>query len=52
MIWIEFSYGYFATSVLVGSCGVILNAPILYDKREPIDVKLTQVALAVLLKNN
>ena len=43
---------FFATAVLVGSCGIILSAPTLYDKREPIDIKLSEIALAVLSKKN
>ena len=37
---------FFETAVLVGSCGVILNAPTLYDKRELYDIKLSQEAFS------
>ncbi|XP_013775687.2 acetylcholine receptor subunit alpha-like [Limulus polyphemus] len=36
----------FTIAVLVGTCGIILHAPTLYDSREPVDVKLSEVAMA------
>ncbi|XP_022253630.1 acetylcholine receptor subunit alpha-like, partial [Limulus polyphemus] len=36
----------FTIAVLVGTCGIILHAPTLYDNREPVDVKLSEVAMA------
>ncbi|CAG2118613.1 unnamed protein product, partial [Medioppia subpectinata] len=41
----------FTTAVLVGTCGIILHAPTLYDDRQPIDVKLSEVAQVILLRN-
>jgi nicotinic acetylcholine receptor len=38
----------FTVAVFVGTCGIILHAPTLYDNREPIDIKLSEVALAIL----
>ena len=38
----------FTVAVLVGTGGIILHAPTLYDDREPIDVKYSDVALAIL----
>ncbi|GFS82533.1 acetylcholine receptor subunit alpha-like [Nephila pilipes] len=38
----------FTVAVLVGTCGIILHAPTLYDTREPIDVKLSEVAMATM----
>lgn len=38
----------FTVAVLVGTCGIILHAPTLYDTREPIDVKWSEVAMATL----
>lgn len=42
----------FTTAVLVGTCGIILHAPTLYDNRQPIDVKLSEVAHAILSQRN
>ncbi|XP_064471220.1 acetylcholine receptor subunit alpha-like [Ornithodoros turicata] len=39
----------FTLAVIVGTCGIILHAPTLYDTREPIDVRLSEV-LTVLYK--
>jgi len=36
----------FTLAVLVGTCGIILHAPTLYDTREAVDTKLSQVAFA------
>ncbi|XP_076336496.1 nicotinic acetylcholine receptor alpha4 isoform X1 [Tachypleus tridentatus] len=36
----------FTIAVLVGTCGIILHAPTLYDNQEPIDIKLSEVAMA------
>ncbi|XP_022245113.1 acetylcholine receptor subunit alpha-like [Limulus polyphemus] len=36
----------FTVAVLAGTCGIILHAPTLYDNREPVDVKLSEVAMA------
>ncbi|PRD36610.1 UNVERIFIED_CONTAM: Acetylcholine receptor subunit alpha-like [Trichonephila clavipes] len=38
----------FTVAVLVGTCGIILHAPTLYDTREPIDVRLSEVAMATM----
>jgi len=34
----------FTLAVLVGTAGIILQAPTLYDDRVPIDVKLSDIA--------
>ncbi|KAL3253724.1 hypothetical protein MRX96_054503 [Rhipicephalus microplus] len=39
----------FTAAVIVGTCAIILDAPTLYDTREPIDVRLSEV-LSVLYK--
>ncbi|KAK8762259.1 hypothetical protein V5799_026475 [Amblyomma americanum] len=39
----------FTAAVVVGTCAIILDAPTLYDTREPIDVRLSEV-LSVLYK--
>ncbi|XP_013773976.1 acetylcholine receptor subunit alpha-like [Limulus polyphemus] len=36
----------FTVAVLVGTCGIILHAPTLYDNQEPIDVKHSEVAIS------
>lgn len=36
----------FTLAVLVGTAGIILQAPTLYDDRIPIDVKLSEIASA------
>lgn len=36
----------FTLAVLVGSAGIILQAPTLYDERAPIDVRLSEIAYA------
>jgi nicotinic acetylcholine receptor len=36
----------FTLAVLVGTAGIILQAPTLYDDRIPIDVKLSEIATA------
>lgn len=36
----------FSVAVLVGTCGIILHAPTLYDTREPIDMMMSEVAIA------
>ncbi|XP_054716348.1 acetylcholine receptor subunit alpha-like isoform X2 [Uloborus diversus] len=36
----------FSVAVLVGTCGIILHAPTLYDTREPIDMMMSEVAMA------
>lgn len=36
----------FTIAVVVGTAGIILQAPTLYDTREPIDKKLSEIALA------
>ncbi|CAN7980015.1 unnamed protein product [Ixodes pacificus] len=41
----------FTAAVIVGTCAIILHAPTLYDTREPIDVRLSEV-LTVLYKGN
>lgn len=38
----------FSVAVLVGTCGIILHAPTLYDTRVPIDVDLSEVATATM----
>lgn len=38
----------FTLACLVGTCGIILQAPTLYDKRSPIDVKLSEIATATM----
>ena len=35
----------FTVAVLVGTAGIILQAPTLYDDREPIDLQLSNIAL-------
>lgn len=34
----------FTISVFVGTAGIILQAPSLYDSREPIDVQMSEIA--------
>lgn len=34
----------FTLAVLVGTAGIILQAPTLYDDRMPIDVRLSEIA--------
>jgi nicotinic acetylcholine receptor len=34
----------FTLAVLVGTAGIILQAPTLYDDRRPIDVRLSEIA--------
>ncbi|XP_037517519.1 acetylcholine receptor subunit alpha-like [Rhipicephalus sanguineus] len=41
----------FTAAVIVGTCAIILDAPTLYDTREPIDVRLSEV-LSVLYKGH
>lgn len=41
----------FTAAVIAGTCAIILHAPTLYDTREPIDVRLSEV-LTVLYKEN
>lgn len=36
----------FTLAVVVGSAGIILQAPTLYDERVPIDVRLSEIAYA------
>ena len=36
----------FSVAVLVGTAGIILQAPTLYDDRDPIDLRLSQIGLA------
>jgi len=36
----------FTVAVLVGTAGIILQAPTLYDDREPLDVRLSEIGLA------
>ncbi len=36
----------FTVAVLVGTAGIILQAPTLYDDRQPLDVKLSEIGLA------
>jgi len=36
----------FTVAVLVGTAGIILQAPTLYDDREPIDYRLSEIGLA------
>jgi hypothetical protein len=36
----------FTVAVLVGTAGIILQAPTLYDDREPLDIKLSEIGLA------
>lgn len=36
----------FTLAVLVGTAGIILQAPTLYDDRVPIDVRLSEIASA------
>lgn len=36
----------FTLAVVVGSAGIILQAPTLYDDRAPIDVRLSEIAYA------
>ncbi|GAB6031877.1 hypothetical protein CHUAL_010273 [Chamberlinius hualienensis] len=37
----------FTVACVVGTCGIILQAPTLYDKRTPIDVRLSEIATAI-----
>lgn len=34
----------FTAAVLIGSAGIILQAPTLYDDRVPIDVRISEIA--------
>lgn len=34
----------FILTVIVGTCGIILQAPTLYDSRMPIDVTMSEIA--------
>ena len=34
----------FTLAVLVGTAGIILQAPTLYDDRKPIDVRISEIA--------
>lgn len=34
----------FTIAVVVGSAGIILQAPTLYDSREPIDISMSEIA--------
>ena len=36
----------FTVAVLVGTAGIILQAPTLYDKRQPLDIRLSEIGLA------
>jgi hypothetical protein len=36
----------FTVAVLVGTAGIILQAPTLYDDRQPLDVILSEIGLA------
>lgn len=36
----------FTVAVLVGTAGIILQAPTLYDDRDPIDYRLSEIGLA------
>ena len=36
----------FTVAVLVGTAGIILQAPTLYDNRQPIDIRLSEIGLA------
>ena len=36
----------FTVAVLVGTAGIILQAPTLYDDCEPLDVKISEIGLA------
>lgn len=36
----------FTVAVLVGTAGIILQAPTLYDDRQPIDVQISEINLA------
>lgn len=36
----------FTVAVLVGTAGIILQAPTLYDDRQPLDVQLSGIGLA------
>ncbi|XP_031627542.1 acetylcholine receptor subunit alpha-like isoform X2 [Contarinia nasturtii] len=36
----------FSIAVIVGTCGIILQAPTLYDTRVPIDIKMSEIASA------
>ena len=36
----------FTVAVLVGTAGIIIQAPTLYDDREPIDVTMSEIGLA------
>ena len=36
----------FTVAVLVGTAGIILQAPTLYDDRQPLDVQLSEIGLA------
>lgn len=38
----------FAIAVIVGTAGIILQAPTLYDTRVPIDIKMSEIATATL----
>ena len=36
----------FTVAVLVGTAGIILQAPTLYDDRQPLDTRLSEIGLA------
>jgi len=36
----------FTVAVLVGTAGIILQAPTLYDDRKPLDTRLSEIGLA------
>lgn len=36
----------FTIAVVVGTAGIILQAPTLYDTRAPIDIKMSEIASA------
>ena len=36
----------FTVAVVVGTAGIILQAPALYDDRDPIDYRLSEIGLA------
>ncbi len=42
----------FTVAVLVGTAGIILQAPTLYDNREPLDIKLSEIGLAMVTPKN
>ena len=42
----------FTLAVLVGTAGIILQAPTLYDDRLPIDIQLSEIAAGAKIKKN